>query len=94
MHRHPGTGEVSYELSSTDPWITYGRTRENTFVTVSNPQAESYAAISAGGEIVGRAASGSRAFDRHAIGLPRGGLPFGGEVGLGPYTAVVLSQDE
>ena len=40
-------------MASTDPWITYGRTRENTFVTVSNPQAESYAAISAGGEIVG-----------------------------------------
>ncbi len=40
-------------MASTDPWITYGRTRENTFVTVSNPQAESYAAVTPDGEIVG-----------------------------------------
>jgi len=40
-------------MASTDPWLTYGRTRENTFVTVSNPQAESYAAVTGGGEIVG-----------------------------------------
>jgi ribosomal protein S18 acetylase RimI-like enzyme len=40
-------------MASTDPWITYGRTREHTFATVSNPQAESYAAVTAGGEIVG-----------------------------------------
>ena len=40
-------------MASTDPWITYGRTRENTFATVSNPQAESYAAVAADGEIVG-----------------------------------------
>ena len=40
-------------MASTDPWITYGRTRDNTFITVSNPQAESYAAVTADGEIVG-----------------------------------------
>src|SRR5688572_33284536 len=40
-------------MASTDPWLTYGRTRENTFVTASNPDAESYAAVAADGEIVG-----------------------------------------
>jgi ribosomal-protein-alanine N-acetyltransferase len=39
-------------MASADPWITYGRTRDNTFITVSNPHAESYAAL-AGDEIVG-----------------------------------------
>jgi ribosomal-protein-alanine N-acetyltransferase len=40
-------------MASTDPWITCGRTRENTFATVSSPEAESYAAVTANGEIVG-----------------------------------------
>ena len=40
-------------MASTDPWITYGRTRDNTFKTVFNPQAESYAAVMPSGEIVG-----------------------------------------
>ena len=39
-------------MASTEPWITYGRTRDNTFATVSNPHAESYAAVVAD-EIVG-----------------------------------------
>jgi [ribosomal protein S18]-alanine N-acetyltransferase len=40
-------------MASTDPWLTYGRTRDNTFLTVSNPQAESYAAVAADREVVG-----------------------------------------
>ena len=40
-------------MASTDPWITYGRTRDNTFLTVSNLQGESYVAVTPGGEIVG-----------------------------------------
>src|SRR5687767_8064907 len=41
-------------MATTDPWLTYGRTRDNTFLTVWNPQAESYAAVTGGGgEIVG-----------------------------------------
>ena len=39
-------------MAATEPWLSYGRTRDNTFFTVSNPQAESYAAF-AGDEIVG-----------------------------------------
>ena len=40
-------------MASTDPWLRYGRTREDTFLTVSTPQGESYAAVDAGGAIVG-----------------------------------------
>jgi [ribosomal protein S18]-alanine N-acetyltransferase len=39
-------------MATTDPWLTYGRTRDNTFITVSNPQAESYAAV-VDAEVVG-----------------------------------------
>jgi ribosomal protein S18 acetylase RimI-like enzyme len=39
-------------MASTEPWLSYGRTRDHTFFTVSNPQAESYAAF-ADDEIVG-----------------------------------------
>jgi ribosomal protein S18 acetylase RimI-like enzyme len=39
-------------MASTDPWLRYGRTREQTHATVSDPQMESYAAV-AGGEVVG-----------------------------------------
>jgi ribosomal-protein-alanine N-acetyltransferase len=40
-------------MASAEPWITCGRTRDNTFLTVSNQQAESYAAVTRDGEIVG-----------------------------------------
>ena len=40
-------------MASTDPWITYGRSRDTTFATVFNPQAESYAAVAPDGQIVG-----------------------------------------
>src|SRR5688572_19504975 len=36
-------------MASAEPWITYGRNRDHTYATVSNPQAESYAAVTAGG---------------------------------------------
>ena len=29
----------------------------------------------------------------HAEGVPRDGLPFSAAVGIGPYTAIILSQD-
>ena len=40
-------------MASAEPWITCGRTRDNTFLTVSNPLAESYAAVTPAGEVAG-----------------------------------------
>lgn len=37
---------------------------------------------------------GQRSADCQAAQAPRDGLPWSGDVGLGPYTAVILSQDE
>src|SRR5687768_17763453 len=42
-------------MASAEPWITYGRNRDNTYATISNPQAESYAAVTRHDEVVGAA---------------------------------------
>ena len=40
-------------MATTDPWLRYGRSRDNTFGTVTYPNAESYAAIGDEGEVLG-----------------------------------------